>query len=156
MSTPPIPTPAPGEITQDEKTYATLAHALQIIGGWVAPLIIFLIKNNSKFVRFHALQALFLQLAVIVGSITLVVLWFLAMMVVGFASIAPQMQHPGTPPIGLIFLFPMLWLGIMTIWVVVLVIAVLYAIRAGRGEWAEYPLIGRWVRSILHIEIPPR
>jgi uncharacterized membrane protein len=35
--------------------------------------------------------------------------------------------------------------------VTVIVFAILYAIRAGRGEWAEYPIIGRWARQILHI-----
>jgi hypothetical protein len=33
---------------------ATLAHALQLIGSWIAPLIIFLIRRHSRFVSFHA------------------------------------------------------------------------------------------------------
>ena len=34
---------------------------LQIMLWWIAPLAIFLIKRDSKFVSFHALQALLLQ-----------------------------------------------------------------------------------------------
>jgi uncharacterized membrane protein len=49
---------APFEITSDEKTMATLAHVLQLVGGWIAPLIIYLVKRDSKFVAFHAMQAL--------------------------------------------------------------------------------------------------
>ncbi len=47
--------------TQDERTIALLAHMLQILLWWIAPLAIFLIKRNSKFISFHALQALLLQ-----------------------------------------------------------------------------------------------
>ncbi len=42
--------------TQDERTMGTLAHVLQLVGGWIAPLVIFLVKRNSRFVSFHALQ----------------------------------------------------------------------------------------------------
>ena len=48
--------------TQDERTMALLAQVLQIVGWWIAPLVIFLIKRESKFVSFHALQALLLQI----------------------------------------------------------------------------------------------
>ena len=47
--------------TQDECTMGTLAHVLQLVSGWIAPLVIFLVKRNSRFVSFHALQALLLQ-----------------------------------------------------------------------------------------------
>lgn len=46
---------------------------LQIMLWWIAPLAIFLIKRDSKFVSFHALQALLLQtiyvLTIIAGLI---------------------------------------------------------------------------------------
>ncbi|MFZ0479208.1 MAG: hypothetical protein WAL71_08665 [Terriglobales bacterium] len=37
----------------------------------------------------------------------------------------------------------------MSMWVAVLVIAIIYAIKAGRGEWANYPVIGKIARRIL-------
>ncbi|MFZ0479207.1 MAG: hypothetical protein WAL71_08660 [Terriglobales bacterium] len=37
-------------ITQDERTMATLAHVLQVVGWWIAPLIIFLVQLKSRFV----------------------------------------------------------------------------------------------------------
>ena len=40
---------------------AILAHMLQIVGLWIAPLIIFVVKRESRFVSFHALPALLLQ-----------------------------------------------------------------------------------------------
>jgi hypothetical protein len=42
-------------ITQDERTMATLAHVLQMVGWWIAPLVIFLTHRKSRFVSFHAL-----------------------------------------------------------------------------------------------------
>jgi hypothetical protein len=36
-------------------------------------------------------------------------------------------------------------------WIVMLVSAIVYGIKAGRGEWAEYPLLGRLSRKILKI-----
>ena len=47
--------------TLDERTMAILAHMLPIVGLWIAPLIIFVVKRESRFVSFHALQALLLQ-----------------------------------------------------------------------------------------------
>ena len=32
-----------------------------------------------------------------------------------------------------------------------LLLAIIYGVKAGRGEWAEYPLLGRLARHILHI-----
>jgi len=49
------------ELTLDERTMAILAHMLQTVGLWIAPLIIFVVKRESKFVSFHVLQALLLQ-----------------------------------------------------------------------------------------------
>ncbi|MGB9491091.1 MAG: hypothetical protein WCA92_11560 [Terriglobales bacterium] len=46
-------------------------------------------------------------------------------------------------------MMPLIWLGFMSMWVAVLVIAIIYAIKAGRGEWANYPVIGKIARRIL-------
>jgi len=58
---PQIASVAPVETTADERTMAVLANALQMVGGWIGPLIIFFAKRQSRFVSFHALQALLLQ-----------------------------------------------------------------------------------------------
>ena len=63
-------------ITQDERTMATLARALQVVGWWIAPLIIFLIHRKSRFVSFHALQALLLQIAYLILMGGCMALWF--------------------------------------------------------------------------------
>jgi uncharacterized Tic20 family protein len=144
LSEPSITTQAP---LPEERSMATLAHILQVVGWWVAPLIIFLIKRESRFVSFHALQALLLQIAYMFLTFTFMGLWF----VFFFLMVA---QHPathGSPPPAMFVLFPLVWLGFIAAWSVMLVIAIVYAIKAGRGEWAEYPLLGRLSRKILKI-----
>ena len=135
--------------TADERTMGTLAHVLQLVGGWIAPLVIFLVKRNSRFVSFHALQALLLQglyfvlMMVMMGA-------FFAFVFAGVAFHQPAAPNNSLPP-GFIILFPVIWLGMMGWWVFMLIVAIVYGIKAGRGEWAEYPLLGRLARRILNI-----
>ena len=135
-------------VTQDERTMATLAHALQVVGWWIAPLIIFLVQRKSRFVSFHALQALLLQIANLILMAGFMVLWFVLI----FAMIANQGADKNAPPVALLIVMPIAWLGFMGMWILVLVIAIVYAIKAGRGEWANYPLIGRIARRILKMD----
>ena len=78
---------------------------------------------------------------------------FMAVWVVGiFVVVAHAPETKGAaPPFGFFVLMPLVWLGWMGFWVVMLVVAIVYGIKAGRGEWAEYPLLGRFARQILHI-----
>jgi uncharacterized membrane protein len=94
-------------ITQDERTMATLAHALQVAGWWLAPLIIFLTQRKSRFVSFHALQALLLQIIYMVLLAGFIAVWFLTF----FLTIA---QHQGdkTPPVAVFVLMPLARFGL--------------------------------------------
>jgi uncharacterized membrane protein len=127
---------------------ATLAHALQLIGGWIAPLIIFLVKRQSRFVSFHALQALLLQIIHVIVMIIMVVVWFITIL----STIALHSASKSTaPPVALFILIPLFWLGIMAVGITTLVVAIVYCIKASRGEWAEYPVLGRLARKMLKI-----
>lgn len=136
-------------ITPDERTMGTLVHVLQLVGGWIAPLVIFLVKRNSRFVSFHALQALLLQ-ALYFLLLTLIMGAVFAAVVAGLAFHQPGTQHNPLPP-EVFMLIPLFWLGLMGWWVFILVVAIVYGIKAGRGEWAEYPWLGRLARKILRI-----
>ena len=125
---------------------ATLAHALQIIGSWIAPLVIFLIRRESRFVAFHALQALLLQIFHVVVLAIFMVGWFILI----FSTIfRVGSKPPGTPPIGFFVALPLFWLVLVGANITILVIAIIYAVKAGRGEWADYPVLGRLARKIL-------
>ena len=138
------------EPTADERTMASLAHALQVVAGWIPPLVIFFIKRESKFVSFHALQALLFQACLIVFWIFFVVLGFIIVFSTLFVAAANGPKAP--PPVGIFFAFPMIWFGAMCGWMLVLVLSIVYAIKASHGEWANYPLVGKWARRILHIQ----
>jgi uncharacterized protein len=134
--------------TQDERTMAVLAHVLQVVGWWIAPLVVFIVKRESKFVSFHALQALFLQILYMLLMGVFMVVWFAGI----FAMIAHAPQTKGaTPPMGFFVLMPLIWLGWMGLWGLMLVVAIVFGVKAGRGEWAEYPVLGRLARSVLKI-----
>jgi uncharacterized protein len=138
--------PPPLEPTQDERTMATLAHALQMIGGWIAPLVIFLIRRESRFVSFHALQALLLQIVHVIAMLVFV----LGLMVMGLASfLHASGKFPNRPPTALFVVLPLFWIFMVGINITVVVMAIVYCIKAGRGEWAEYPVLGRLARRML-------
>lgn len=129
--------------TQDERTMATLAHVLQLVGWFIAPLIIFFVKRQSRFVSFHALQAIFLQLLYMVVWVGFMVVWFVFV----FSTVASAGKS-GPPPMFFVLL-PLVWLVGMAMWVGLLATVIVYGLKAGRGEWAEYPVIGRWARRVL-------
>jgi uncharacterized membrane protein len=137
------------DTTPDERSMATLAHALQLIGSWIAPLIIFLIRRHSRFVSFHALQALLLQIVHTIIAVVVMILWFTTI----FATVFHQTggRTPEFPPVLLLFI-PLLWLGFMAMWVGTMTIAILYALKAGRGEWADYPVLGKLARKMLKMD----
>jgi uncharacterized membrane protein len=169
--TPPEPTPEPSYIappapvttiaatpvsplyepTQEERTFATLAHALQIPGWWIAPLVILLTKKESRFVKFHATQALLLQCLHVMVTVTTMVIFFAVMI----GSIAHAGMQTGVekvqPPVALFAFMPIVWLAMFGMYVLILVLSIMYAIKAGKGEWANYPVIGHLARYMLNL-----
>jgi uncharacterized membrane protein len=100
--------------TQDERTMATLAQVLQLVGGWIAPLIILIVKRDSKFVSFHALQALILQIIHLIVWIFFMMIFFVTI----FATVIHGANTHNAPPTALFFVFPFFWLGAMCMWIV--------------------------------------
>ena len=124
------------ETTQEERTMATLAHLLQLVTAWIGPLVIFFIKGDSLFVKFHALQALMLQICLAAFWIVGVVIFMVTM----FATMFQPGGSPHTaPPPAVFVVFPIFWVVGMSTWIVVLVLAIVYGIQAGRGEWLAIP-----------------
>ena len=128
--------------TEDERTMAMLANLLMAFTGFIGPLVIFCVKQNSRFVRFHSLQAL-LWHAVYMGVIFVFMALFFVVMMTSLIHNPPDPHSQAPPPF--IFLFPLVWLGFMGGWVVNVILGVVYGIRANRGEWATYPVYGKWL-----------
>jgi uncharacterized protein len=128
--------------TEDERTMAMLANLLMAFTGFIGPLVIFCVKQNSRFVKFHSLQALIWHAIYMGLTFVLMAVFFVAMM-------TNLIQHPPEPhsqaPPAFFYFFPLIWLGFMGGWVVNLILGVVYAIKANRGEWAAYPVYGKWL-----------
>jgi uncharacterized membrane protein len=142
MSDQPILTSLPVP-TQDERTMAFLAHLLQVFTGFIAPLVIFCVKQDSRFVKFHALQSLIWQLCYMALLFGVMIFFFFSIFATAFH--AASGGHPlNAPPPTFIFFFPFLWLFWLLGWVANVILGVMYGIKANRGEWAGYPIIGKW------------
>ena len=112
---------------QDEKTWATLTHAISGIAmvasagtlGFIASLVIYLVcKDRGPFVRAHAANAVNVQLTALIG---LVVSAVLMVVLVGFLT------------------YPL-------VVVAAVVIHIIAALKANAGEWYDPPFTIRFVR----------
>jgi uncharacterized membrane protein len=130
--------------TPDERTLAMLAHILQFFSWFIAPLLIYLSRRESPFVAFHALQALILQGVFTLAVITPLLVWKVLMA----ASIAmnPDMVKQIAPPAWFLIVSPMMWLCWGGVPLITLILGISYGTRAYKGEWAAYPIIGRWAQ----------
>jgi uncharacterized protein len=113
----------------DDRTWAMLGYLLTFVGGFIAPLIVYLVKKDqSPFVRYHATQALNLALTSAIYGIGLFVL----------AVIAAAASH------GLSLLLALLYFPLGITFSVFLILA---AVAANRFElyrvprWACLPLV---------------
>ena len=102
--------------TQDEKSAALLSHILTLIAGFVAPLVIYLIKKNeSPFVSAHAKESLNFQITVFL----VVILLFIS-----------------------VFGILLLWL----VGIVALILVIIATIRASDGKLYRYPFTLRLIK----------
>ena len=121
--------PQGDSLSVDEKLWGMLAHLLTllgyvvVVGEYIAPLVIYLVyKDRSRFVAFHALQALFFQLLALAVGIALVL----------FSVV--------TLGLGLLLAAPLA----IALAIAVLVYTIIAAIQANNGVWYELPIVGRW------------
>ena len=136
MSTLPQVAPLP---TEDEKSLAMINYILSIFSGWLAPLIIWLVKRESKFVSFHALQTLFWHGVYLVVMLVGMVFFMLTMVATVAANAG---RHNAGPPLVFFLMIPLFWGG----WLVNLIVGIVFAIKAKNGEWTRLPIVGRWAR----------
>lgn len=108
----------------DDHLWALLSYLLTFVAGFLAPLIVYLVKmNESRYVRYHAAQALNMS---ITGFIYGLVAFFVALI----AAIA-------TKGWGLALIIPLF----IAYAVANLVYFILAAIAANRGEYYRVPTV---------------
>lgn len=135
------------ELKQDEKAYAGLAHALMMGTWWIGPLVIYLTKKESRFVRFHAMQALLWQ--IIFTAVYFVGLAAWLAVVISAVAMHPQAAQNQPFPIAVFVVMPIFGLFIMGACAMTFVLGIMYSLKAMRGEWAAYPLLGWWAHKIV-------
>src|SRR5262249_12875766 len=108
----------------DDRTWALLSYVLAFVASIVAPLVIYLVKmNESRYVRFHAAQALNLGITALIYSVAIFIL------VIPIAVV--------THGIGILLIIPaFLLLGIAH-----LVYLILGAVRANQGQLYRAPAV---------------
>lgn len=115
---------------------AVLAHALQVVGGWIPPLIIFFVRRQSRFASFHSLQVLFLELLYLIVTIFTMTFWIAGIVL----AVIHARGDSNSLPFAFFVVFPIFWLGWMMVFVTKIVAAVVYSIKAGRVSGLRY----RW------------
>lgn len=102
--------------TSDEKTMAILSHVLTLVVGFLAPLIIYLIKKDeSAYVKEHARESLNFQITVFI------------LMVALFITV-----------IGIL----LIWI----VGILALVFVILATIKASEGKLYKYPFSLRLIK----------
>lgn len=133
--------------TSEERTFAMLAELLQLFSWIIGPIIIYFVKRDSRFVRFHALQAVLWQAFLVVFYIV-----FFVIVIAGFVATIPR--NGGTPPNPSAFPFVILLClyGFMGLtWLTTMIVSIYFAVKAQNGDWASYPLIGRLAKKMAGI-----
>jgi len=125
--------PGPVGVSNEDRTWALASHIGSLVTAWfafgfIAPLLVMLIKNDSPFVRAHAVESLNFQISMLIYSIAGSVLaFFLIVLTFG---------------IGAIIVIPLIVVAL----VVVLVLVIIATKKASDGEYYEYPLTMRFVK----------
>ncbi len=116
---PPIEATSPTAANSDERTLAILAHILTLVAGFIAPLVIWLVKKDeSPFVSESAKESLNFQITI-----------FIALMVCGVLTLVV---------IGL-FLFPV-------VGITAFVLVIMATIRSSEGRVYRYPFNLRLIK----------
>ena len=114
--------------TSEERTMAVLSHILCVIGGFLAPLIIYLIKKDeSAYIRSHAKESLNFQLTVLLAWIAL---WSVTMILT-----------------FIFFFFSFLGFPLMVLLMIAnLVLVIIATIRASENKIYKYPFSIKFVK----------
>jgi uncharacterized membrane protein len=113
-----------------------VAALLSYIFTWVSGLIFFLIEKDSRFVRFHAMQAILLGASAAVLGIVLWIAW------VVLAIILAMMSEVLASLVGLV-----VGLLIFVFYIAILIGWVLCLIKAYQKQYFKLPVIGNFAEK---------
>ena len=137
--------------TSDEKILAALAHAsiiLMFLGPLGAVIIWAIQRTKSKYVRYHALQAMGYQ--TFSFWIWMFMMFFFMIILFGFGTIIGVLSSKSPsamPPDFLFFIQPLFMLVIFGMWGIIFLVGFIGAVFCGLGKEFRYPFIGSWLQT---------
>jgi uncharacterized Tic20 family protein len=143
--------PSARQASQDERLLAAVAHCAALLPflGVIVPLYIWITQQDwSKFVRFHAIQALVHQMVMPAATLAVYLLgiWGLYGTLMGGLSDGSQSALPS----GMLALRCVLVSIVLGSWGLTITLGLLGVSRTLAGRDFLYPFIGRWLAS--HID----
>jgi len=143
-----LPADLPLEPTRDDRSMAMLAHVLSAFSGFIGPLVIFFVKRReSRFVAFHALQALFWHLLLMVTMFGSIIV-FAGIMIGSAIGHGHEPPSHGAPPPAFFFGFFGIWALMMLSWLANMGFTIYLGIQANAGRWTRYPIVGSLVARL--------
>lgn len=137
---------APSVPNSDDRTLATLSHCGAIVGGFILPLVFYLIADDDKRpeTRWHAREALNFQLTFLVAYFGAFIVFF-----VGLAAGGAFGASGSDAGAGIGFGITVVVFVVVVIGAVILnfVWSIIGAVRANQGIRWEYPLRIPFVRA---------
>ncbi len=141
-------TPPEESIIQgDEKMLALFSHLSLFLGGIILPIIFWATnKDKSKFVTFHALQALWFHIAYI-ALILVFVFGFVIIAIIGGVGMSTFAGATGSKEMPIFFIIAIVGFYAMLFAIVIGTIcySVYMGIKSYKGELCRYPIIGKKV-----------
>ena len=140
---PAAPTSGPNP---DDRTLSILTHGGVLVGGFVVPLVLYLIANDEERpeTRWHAREALNFQLTFVVAYLGAFILFFVGLAASGGFGASGSDAGVG---IGVGLSFVVFFVVIIGAVIVNFVFSIIGAIRASAGIRWRYPIRIAFVRS---------
>lgn len=133
-------------LTSEERLMAMLSHLSLLFGGIVLPIILWATqKDKSRFIRYHALQSIFFQIAYIVILVFLIVLFVLLAIFLGLGfGLITATSTSGSGELSIAFiLFIVLFYGLIFVSAFGAMGYEIYlAIKSYHGALTKIPIIG--------------
>ncbi len=133
----------------NDRTLATLSHLGVVLGGFLLPLILYLIADDQRRpqTRRHAREALNFQITTLVVTLLAMVAMFTGLAASGLLGASGEPEAIGAG-IGVgVTLFFLFFVVLFAVSIAAFVFGIIGAVRANKGEHYDYPLCIRFVRS---------
>ncbi len=134
------------ELTSDARLMAMLSHLSILFGGIILPIILWATqKDKSKFVRYHALQAIFFHIAYVAILVIVIIALVIVALIsgAGFGALSKgHHSNDGALSVLMIILIIVFYGGIFISIFGAMAYEIFLAIKSYHGSYIKVPVIG--------------